>query len=190
MEESIKIQNNLIKLSHSVVISGLSSIYLYSPNILLKNLIFFISLTYFYYDTKFILKKSIIDYPIVYHHIVALFLLLGFYIDYYGDSLIYLYNSAEISNVPMYITYHLRKTSQNMNLIIYFNILQTIFYGHFRVYRMTDYLIKNTYLIYTPLSPLLGIYLMGLVWFCNLCKQVYLERITIRYIIYDNLIQS
>jgi len=187
-EEKIKI--NQIKLSHSVLISGLTSAYLYSPNILLKNLIFFISTTYFYYDTKFILKKSIIDYPIIYHHIGALFLLFSFYIDYYEYSLIYLYHSAELSNIPMYITYHLKKTSPNMNLILSSNIIQTFFYGYFRVYRMTDYLIKNTSLIFSsPLVTLLGIYLMGYVWFYTLCKQIYLERIKIRYIFYDRFLQ-
>jgi len=188
--EGQKIKNNILKLSHSVIVSGLSSAYIYESNLFIKNLIFFISSTYFYYDTKLILKCDKIDYPMLYHHILALFLLLGFYIDYYGDILIYLYNLGELSNIPMYITYHLKKTSPNMNIILCSNVLQTLFYGYFRVYKMTDYLIKNTYLIHTPLAPLLGIYLMGLVWFYTLCKQIYDERVTIRYIIYDNLRQN
>ena len=191
--EGQKIKNNILKLSHSVIVSGLSRAYLYESNLFIKNLIFFVSSTYFYYDTKLILKCDKIDYPMLYHHIITIFILLGFYIDYYGDVLIYLYNLGELSNIFMYITYHLRKTSPNMNLIVCSNVLQTIIYGYFRVYKMTDYFIKNTYLIHTPLAPLLGIYLMGLVWFFILCKQVYDERITIRYIIYeyyDNLIQN
>ena len=193
VSESHKIKNNILKLSHSVVVSGLSSAYLYESNLFIKNLIFFISSMYFYYDTKLILKCDKIDYPMLYHHIITMILLFGFYIDYYGDVLIYLYNLGELSNIPMYITYHLRKTSPNMNLILCSNVLQTLVYGYFRVYKMTNYLIKNTYIIYTPLAPLLGIYLMGLVWFYTLCKQIYDERITIRYIIYDyydNLIQN
>lgn len=191
MGESIKIKNNLIKLSHSVIVSGLSSVYLYSPNILLKNLIFFISSTYFIYDTRIILKCSIIDYPIIYHHVAAMLLLLGFYIDYYGYSLIYLYNTAELSNIPLYITYHLKKTSPNINLILCSNIIQTIVYGYFRIYCFTDFLIKNTHLIFSsPLVTLFGIYLMGYVWFYTLCKQIYEERITIRYIIYDKFLRN
>ena len=188
--EGQKIKNNILKLSHSVIVSGLSSIYLYSPNTIIKNLIFFISSSYFSYDTKLLLSRETIDYPILYHHIITISLLLGFYIDYYGDVLIYLYNLGELSNIPMYITYHLKKTSPNMNLIVCSNVLQTIIYGYFRIYCFTDFLIKNTYLIYAHLTPLLGIYLMGLVWFHTLCKQIYDERITIRYIIYDNLIQN
>lgn len=194
MGESIKIKNNLIKLSHSVIVSGLSSVYLYSPNIFIKNLIFFISSTYFIYDTRIILKCSIIDYPIIYHHVAAMLLLLGFYIDYYGYSLIYLYNTAELSNIPLYITYHLKKTCPNMNIILCSNIIQTIVYGYFRIYCFTDFLIKNTHLIFSsPLVTLFGIYLMGYFWFITLCKQVYDERITIRYFIldtYNNLIQN
>lgn len=193
MNKGDKIKNNLIKLYHSVIISGLSSAHIYSPNIITKNLIFFISGIYFINDTKLLLKCDVIDYPIIYHHVLALFLLLGFYIDYYGGVLIYLYNLGEISNIPMYITYHLRKTSPNMNLILCSNLLQTVSYGYFRVYRMTDYLIKNSHLIYTPLAPLLGIYIMGLLWFFILFKQILDEGITIKYIIYeyyDNLIRN
>lgn len=192
-KEGEKIKNNLVKLSHSVLISGLSIIYLYTPNTITKNLIFFISSSYFSYDTKILLKSDSIDYPILYHHITALLLLFAFYIDYYGDLLIYLYTLAEISNIPIYITYHLKKTSPNMNIIVCSNVIQTIVYGYIRIYCFTDYFIKNTHLIYTPLVPLLEIYILGLIWFYTLCKQVYDERITIRYIIldtYDNLIQN
>lgn len=193
-KEGEKIKTNLVKLSHSVLISGLSIIYLYSPNTIIKNLIFFISSSYFTVDTKLILNRETIDYPILYHHVIALLLLFSFYIDYYGYLLIYLYSLAEISNIPMYTTYHLRKTSPNMNIIVCSNVIQTIVYGYLRIYCFTDFIIKNTYLIFSsPLLLLFGIYLMGFVWFYTLCKQIYLERITIRYFIhdtYDNLIQN
>jgi len=185
MNTGDKIKNNLIKLSHSIIISCLSSIYLYSPNVIIKNLIFFISSTYFYYDTKLLLNRNKIDYPIIYHHIGALFLLFAFYIDYYGEVLIYLYTLAELSNIPLFMTYHLKKTSPNMNLILSSNVIQTIFYGYIRIYCFTDFLIKNTHLIYTPLVSLLGIYIIGWVWFITLCNQVLDERITIRYIMID-----
>ena len=191
--EGEKIKMNLFKLSHSIIVSGLSSAYLYSPNVITKNLIFFISSSYFSYDTKLLLSRETIDYPILYHHIIALLLLFGFWINYYRDVLIYLYNLGEISNIPMYTTYHLRKTSPNMNIIVCSNVIQTIVYGYLRIYCFTDFIIKNPYLIYTRLTPLLGIYLMGWVWFITLCKQILDERITIRYIIYeyyDNLIQN
>ena len=69
--EGEKIKNNLLKLSHSVVISGLSGAYLYESNLFIKNLIFFISGSYFYYDTKILLNRDKIDYPILYHHIIC-----------------------------------------------------------------------------------------------------------------------
>ena len=107
--EGEKIKMNLLKLSHSIIVSCLSSAYLYSPNKIIKNLIFFISSSYFSYDTKLLLSRGTIDYPILYHHIIALLLLFGFWINYYGDVLIYLYNLGEISNIPMYTTYHLKE---------------------------------------------------------------------------------
>ena len=128
IEEKQKIKTNLVKLSHSIIVSGLSSIYLYSSSKTIQNLIFFISGSYFTADTKLILSRETIDYPILYHHISALFLLFAFYLDYYSDILIYIYTLAEISNIPMYITYHLIKTkNDNTNLILCSNIMQ-IFY--------------------------------------------------------------
>ena len=191
IEEKHKIKTNLVKLSHSLLISGLSSIYLYSSSKTIQNLIFFISGSYFTVDTKLILNRENIDYPILYHHISALFLLFAFYLDYYSDILIYIYTLAEISNIPMYITYHLIKTkSDNTNLILCSNIIQTLLYGYLRVYCFTYSLIKNTHLIYTPLVPLLGVYMIGLFWFCTLCKQIYNERLTIQYLIHDRFLRN
>lgn len=180
-----KLKNNLIKLSHSIIISGLSCLYLSVPNVITKNLIFFISEIYFINDTKLLLKESIIDYPIVYHHVAVMFLLLGFYIDYYSETLIYLYNAAEISNIPMYMTYHLIKTNRSKNLILCSNIIQTAMYTYFRFYITTSYIINNIHLLYTPLIVLLGIYIIGLVWLYTLCKQLYTERLTIKYLVID-----
>lgn len=180
-----KLKNNLIKLSHSIIISGLTCLYLSVPNMITKNLIFFISELYFINDTKNLLKCDVVDYPIVYHHVAAMLLLLGFYIDYYSETLIYLYNAAEISNISMYITYHLIKTNSSKNLILCSNIIQTFMYGYFRIYITTDYIIKNNHLLYTPLSMLVGIYIIGWVWFCELCKQLYTERLTIKYSVID-----
>ena len=95
----------------------------------------------------------------------------------------YVYNAAEISNISMYITYHLIQTNSSKNLILCSNILQTFMYGYFRIYITTDYIIKNNHLIYTPLSMLVGIYIIGWVWFSELCKQLYTERLTIKYLV-------
>ena len=191
MNQSNKIKNNLFKLGHSSLITILSGLYIIYPNIITKNLIFFISECYFTIDTIILFKSDIIEYPLVYHHVLAMILLYCFYIDYYGNLLIYLYFMGELSNIFLYITYHLIKTSSSEVLIIGSNILQTFIYGYLRIYCFTDVFIKNYEIIlYTPLCFFLGIYLMGFVWFFTLCKQIYLERITIRYFIYDNLIQN
>jgi hypothetical protein len=186
-----KIKNNLFKLGHSSLITILSGIHIIYPNIITQNLIFFISECYFTIDTIILFKSDIIEYPLVYHHVLAMILLYCFYIDYYGSLLIYLYFMGELSNIFLYITYHLIKTSSSEILIIGSNILQTFIYGYLRIYCFTDIFIKNYEIIlYTPLCFFIGIYLMGFVWFFTLCKQIYLERITIRYLIYDNLIQN
>jgi hypothetical protein len=185
-----KIKNNLFKLAHSVIITPLSGLYIYYPNEITKNMIVFISTTYFTIDTITLMKPEKKEYPLIYHHLAAICLLLCFAFDYYGDLLINLYSLAEISNILMYTSYHLIKTSPDETLILGSNILQTFVYIYLRIYCFTDIFIKNLDTIFsTPLFLFLGIYVMGFVWSFALCKQLYDERITIRYFIYDNLLQ-
>jgi len=182
-----KIKNNLFKLGHSLIATTLSGLYIYYPNAITKNLLFIISESYFVIDTITLMKSEKIEYPLIYHHVLAMILLYCFYIDYYGDLLIYLYSMAELSNIFMYISYHLIKTSSSEILIIGSNILQTFIYGYLRIYCFTDILIKNLDIVFTtPLFLFLGIYLMGFVWTIALCKQIHLERLTIRYFIVDS----
>ena len=182
-----KIKNNLFKLAHSLSATTLSGLYIYYPNAITKNLLFIISESYFVIDTITLMKSEKIEYPLIYHHVLAMILLYCFYIDYYGDLLIYLYSMAELSNIFMYISYHLIKTSSSEILIIGSNILQTFIYGYLRIYCFTDILIKNLDIVFTtPLFLFLGIYLMGFVWTIALCKQIHLERLTIRYFIVDS----
>ena len=186
-----KIKNNLFKLAHSLIATTLSGLYIYYPNAITKNMISFISSTYFTIDTITLMKSEKIEYHLIYHHLGGIILLFCFAFDYYGDLLIYLYYMAELSNIFMYTSYHLIKTSPNESLILGSNILQTIGYIYLRIYRFTDIIIKNLDIIFnTPLFIFLGIYLMGIVWTAVLCKQLYDERLTIRYFIYDNLLQN
>ena len=188
-----KISNNLFKLSHSILISGLSGFYIWYPNGITKTLIFLISETYFTIDTIQLIESPKIEYPLIVHHMITMFYLLCIYIGYHSDLLINLYLMGELSNISIYTTYHLIKTSQNKDLIIVSNIFQFFWYSYFRIYCFTNILIKNYYIIFKYLSPLLLIYLMGFVWSFYLFKQIYVERFTILTRIkthHDKLLQN
>ena len=174
-----KISNNLFKLSHSIVISGLSGFYTWYPNEITKTLIFLISETYFTIDMIQLISSPKIEYPLIVHHMITMFYLLCVYIGYHSDLLINLYLMGELSNLSIWITYHLIKTSQNKDLILVSNIFQFFWYSYFRIYRLTDIIIKNNYIFSTYLAPILIIYLMGFVWSFYLFKQIYVERYTI-----------
>ena len=187
-----KISNNLFKLSHSIVISGLSGFYTWYPNEITKTLIFLISETYFTIDMIQLISSPKIEYPLIVHHMITMFYLFCVYIGYHSDLLINLYLMGELSNLSIWITYHLIKTSQNKDLILVSNIFQFFWYSYFRIYRLTDIIIKNNYIFYTYLAPILIIYLMGFVWSFYLFKQIYVERYTIltRIKTHDKLLQN
>ena len=181
-----KIKTNLVKLSHSIIVSGLSYIYINNPTLIIKNLIFFISESYFLCDTIYLFQSTKIDYPIIYHHILTSLLLFSFYIGYYSDLFIKTYYMGEMSNISIYINYHLIKTESSKEKIVISSIFQLFWYSYYRIYQMSIVLINNLQLFCSfPLCLLLGIYFMGWIWTFILCKQIYNERLTIRYIIFD-----
>ena len=180
MFELEKIKTNILKLSHSIIISGLSYIYINNPNLIIKNLIFFISESYFLYDTIILLRAKKIDYPMINHHIITSCLLFSFYIGYYRMFFINIYYMGEMSNISIYINYHLIKTESSKDSILASSIFQLLWYSYYRIYQMTNILINNFQLFFQfPLNLLLIIYFMGWIWSFILYKQIYNERIYI-----------
>ena len=180
MLNSDKIKANLLKLSHSIIVSGLSCIYINNPNIIIKNLIFLISESYFLYDTIILLRAKKIDYPMINHHIITSCLLFSFYIGYYRMFFINIYYMGEMSNISIYINYHLIKTESSKDSILASSIFQLLWYSYYRIYQMTNILINNFQLFFQfPLNLLLIIYFMGWIWSFILYKQIYNERIYI-----------
>jgi len=154
--------HNLINLLHSILASFLSGYYIYHPTQNLKRSIFFISNTYFLFDTYQIRKEHYLD---IIHHILSLFSLFCFYLGYYENILINLFNLAELSNIAIFGHYHVIKKVQNKKIVLISSILEFLIYTYLRVFCITKIIIENyNIVLFTPLSILLVIYYMGIDW--------------------------
>ena len=77
--------HNKVNLFHSILASFLSYYYIYNSSENLKRTIFFISNTYFLFDTYQIRNKDYLD---MVHHILSIFSLFSFYLGHYETVLI------------------------------------------------------------------------------------------------------
>ena len=153
---------NKVNLLHSIVTSFLSYYYIYygSQN-LKRTILFFISNTYFLFDTYQIRNKGSLD---IVHHILSIFSLFCFYLGHYETVLIKLFNLAELSNVAIFGNYHIIKKVQNRNVVLISSILEFLIYTYLRVFCITQIIIDNYEIVlFSPLSILLIIYYMILI---------------------------
>lgn len=156
---------NYINFFHSLSASLLSYFYIINPDKTLKKTIFYISHTYFLQDTYHIRNEDILD---ITHHLLSLVVLYFFYVGYYEDILIRLFNYAEISNIVLFGHHIILKKYDDRRILLLSGILEFIIYTYYRVFLITLLLIDNYNIIFTPLSPLLLIYYMSIDWSCTL----------------------
>lgn len=168
--------HNKVNLLHSILASFLSNYYIYHTTENLKRTIFFISNTYFLFDTYQIRNKDYLD---VIHHILSLFSLFCFYLGYYENVLIKLFNLAELSNIAIFGHYHVIKTVQNRKIVLISSIFEFLIYTYLRVFCMTQMIIDNYEIVlFSPLSILLVIYYMGIDWSYTLFNNLKSELLS------------
>tara|TARA_B100001094_G_scaffold89410_1_gene85373 strand:+ start:357 stop:995 length:639 start_codon:yes stop_codon:yes gene_type:complete len=195
MIEDKKLNDNLIKIIHSIFTSFFGYLTLINDdNEILKQVFYNFSKTYFIWDTGNILINRGFDFPYLMHHLCILYILqqVMFYDKYY-EIIINGYIIGELSNISIYTTYHLIKKDYD-NIMIKF--IQIIWYGYFRVYLLTNHLIEYQHLIDSQFLyfNLWLIYLMGVSWwgvqnyqFCKKNKIIdKINNIKIKYKI-DNV---
>lgn len=176
-----KININSLKLFHSIVSSGITSIYIYNPQSwlsinYLEDIIFHFSNSYFLWDTYNLLERDKKEYFLIYHHMATIMLLFVFYMNSNCNSLIELYNIAELSNINMYISYHLIKSDYSYKHIMVSNIFQLLSYTYCRIYLLSIMTINyfNDYHLFISLS-LLIVYFLGFLWCYCLAKNLYYD---------------
>jgi hypothetical protein len=146
-----------------------------------------VSIGYFIYDLLYILRTIYIAslsgekppqnyYIYVLHHILGLYLLNDTLTSIYTGTLLRAYYLAEISNLSLYLSYHLHKEYPTHKRIIYFaDLIQLIWYSYFRIIRISLLLYDNAsqFFDYTLAgqASLVIIYIMSFLWTCALIQK-------------------
>ena len=115
------------------------------------------------------------------HHIISNFTLLLIILEYYDNLLIELFYYAELSNIFIFLNYHIIKTVENRHFLLLSYFFELIIYTYCRVYKFTYiFIFYFDTIIYSPLIILVLIYFMSIDWaytlfnnFIQLCKIYY-----------------
>lgn len=177
-----KIARNYVSATHAYSCVLVNGLYLLTNSnnlfILSKN----ITVSYFLYDTSYILvfeNINLLNGCYIYHHISTIYLLYQPFLENILNKVIFL---AEISNLPSYIVYyylHVDKKYKNDLILRQSLSIQKILYCTIRVPVLTYMLyyiftILDIYNIQHLISIIVAfpVYLMGLLWSCKLIKII------------------
>lgn len=165
---------SLINLLHSFFASILSTNYIIKPTYKTKQMIYFTSQTYFLHDLYRIRNRDYLD---IIHHIISCIGLLCFYIGYYDNIIIELYNYGEISNIAIFSHYLVIKNVTDKRILLVSASLEFVIYTYYRVFCMTQLILNNYEIfIHTSLSSFMIIYFMSIDWsytlFNKLCDDI------------------
>ena len=131
-----------------------------------------------YADTTQSPRKKSIQQRTVYviHHIISI--KLSYDVLYFenNDILLQLYNIVELSNIMMYVSYHLYKEYPgHRHLISFCEFIQFLWYSYFRVisgpifiYHNQDYFLGCSFSIQ---SSIMSLYIISVAWSCILLKK-------------------
>jgi TLC domain len=172
------VANNMVSAIHCV-----SYIAQYT-NIPDRNYTIHVSIGYYIYDLLYLLyalyaKKTtqVKQYTIyVLHHFIVIYMLLITLTDQDREPLLHTFFLAELSNITLYLSYHLHKEyPQHGNIIRATEFIQLLWYSYFRVYRSSlllyndDVHLSNYSIVYQCSAYLL--YLMGIFCSVSLVKK-------------------
>jgi hypothetical protein len=146
-----------------------------------------VSIGYFIYDLVYILRCIYIaninrqkppqnHVVYVFHHIIGLYILNDTLTSIYADTLLCAYYLAEISNLTLYTSYHLRKEYPNHKIItVVFDVFQLLWYSYFRIIKISLLLYDNAaqffHYTFAGQACLVIIHTMGILWTCALIKK-------------------
>lgn len=143
------------------------------------------SVAYYIYDLLYIMSsvykfKSMDEfkrrYPFIIHHIFGIYLLKHSLTVEGKEHLLHGYNILEMSNIMLYISYHLHKEYGNyLHLNIISEFFQLLWYSYFRIIKFSLYAHNNNkHFFHFTLSTrfvIVAIYCMGIIWSYKLIKK-------------------
>jgi len=167
---------NCIKMTHSIVSSGLSYYYIQYPEDNIKNIVYHCSNSYFLWDTlQLLYERNTNNLPYLYHHLIVLYMLHQLYSNINQLMIANILCVGELSNISIYTTYHLIKENYPPIYINISKVIQILWYGYFRIYllslMMYDYFPLFENKIFACI--LSTIYFLGWIWWFNQINKLY-----------------
>jgi hypothetical protein len=106
--------------------------------------------------------------PYIVHHIITVKILYSSLYDPHFLSILKGYYIFEMSNMMLYISYHIHKEYKNNKLLVVTDFLQLMWYSYFRIIKILLFCYSVRYEIYeqTIISQIMLfiVYLMGISW--------------------------
>ena len=138
-----------------------------------------VSIGFYIYDLIYLLTTSLKvedklsrNAPYIIHHIITIKILYSSLYNLYFLSILNGYYIFEMSNMMLYISYHIHKEHKNYKLIYATDFIQLIWYSYYRIIKILLFSIinKNEILDNHVSIPIMVfiIYLMGMSWSYNL----------------------
>lgn len=155
-----KLSRNLVSAVHSFLTVAL----LTTKHFIKYEIIVINSVSYFIWDLIYMFKTRI-EPMFVYHHLVAISLLLS-NLDKYLIRDVFFY--GELSNVFNYIVYHFLQTDVECWKL---RIVQSLWFSYFRMYKFTLILLDNIQYNIIAYNGFV-LYLMGMYWSCMQVKKL------------------
>ena len=163
-----KLAGRVVSYNHATLSVIFSGIALYNPTIKNIDTVYYNSVGYFIYESGYQLlkKNTLLRNAFILHHIAAIYTLTKLYVPEYNTLILLSLLNMELSNIPSYFVYFIRKRHPNFKYRSYFELGQAVIYSGLRLITGT-YLIKRGIELSEDkfLTLLCGsVYLMGVVW--------------------------
>jgi hypothetical protein len=130
-----------------------------------------------YTDTR-PLRQRFLQHNTMYvvHHIIGIYLLYESLFQSNIEPFMFSYNLAEMSNIPMYLSNHIRREYPTHKRVMSVSrFIQFLWYSYFRVICLTQFIFDYQDHIleysYFSVSCFMVLYIMGIVWSCMLLKK-------------------
>lgn len=177
---SSNISSNIVNSSHAITYI---IFYLVEPtnyNVLSK-----LTGSFYIYDSIRLLYIQINDkkwnkIPYLVHHSIALVASYNIYNDYLANETTHIYYILELSNLMLYVSYHLHKTMPyHKNLILITDFIQFVWYSYYRNIMLYSYIFSQLDTLLSLSYPIMMcvymISLMGTYWSCLLFSKLFIK---------------
>jgi len=114
--------------------------------------------------------------PYIIHHLIGTYLLYDTLISDNTGPLLHAYYLLEVSNIMIYVSYHLHKEYHTYKTVISFaEFIQLLWYSYYRVYLFSNFLYHNQPRLFefSRMSQcfIVILYTIGIMWTCKLVKR-------------------